>query len=90
MYEITERTKRNAKQLNLEVKPSKELNKKIDVYKAGIKIASVGDDRYFDYPNYIKSKGKVYADKRRELYKIRHQRNIGSGNGKLAYQLLWS
>ena len=33
MYEITERTKVNARRLNLSVKPSGERDKKIDVYR---------------------------------------------------------
>ena len=90
MYEITERTKVNARRLNLSVKPSGERDKKIDVYKNNKKIGSVGALGYKDYPTYIKQKGLVYANKRRDLYKIRHKNDIGSGNGKLAYQLLWS
>ena len=65
-------------------------DKKIDVYKNNKKIGSVGALGYKDYPTYIKQKGLVYANKRRDLYKIRHKNDIGSGNGKLAYQLLWS
>ena len=90
MYEITERTKVNARRLNLSVKPSGERDKKIDVYKNNKKIGSVGALGYKDYPTYIKQKGLVYANKRRDLYKIRHKNDIGYGNGKLAYQLLWS
>jgi hypothetical protein len=90
MYEITERTKVNARRLNLSVKPSGERDKKIDVYKNNKKIGSVGALGYKDYPTYIKQKGLVYANKRRDLYKIRHKNDIGSGNGKLAFQLLWS
>lgn len=89
-YEISERTKRNAKRLNLSVKPSLNPSKKIDVFKNGSKIGSVGAVGYSDYSNYIKTNGKEYADQRRKLYINRHKKDIGSGNGKLAYQLLWS
>ena len=34
--------------------PSTKKNKKIDVYKNGEYIASIGDVRYNDYPTYIK------------------------------------
>ena len=55
------------------------------------KVASVGAIGYGDYPTYIKTKGKKYADERRRLYKIRHSSNrkkVGS-NGYYADKLLW-
>ena len=58
-YKITNYTKRQAKKLGVEVKPSSVKGKKIDVFnKKGKKIASVGALGYMDYPNYIKKKGK--------------------------------
>ena len=45
--------------------------KKIDVFKNGKKIASVGAIGYNAYPTYKEKKGKKYADERRRLYKIR-------------------
>jgi len=91
MYHITNYTKTKAKQLGVDVKPSTNKKKKIDVYKNGHKIASVGAIGYNDYPTYIETKGKQYADERRKLYKIRHSKdlkNIGS-NGFYADKLLW-
>jgi hypothetical protein len=91
MYHITNYTKTKAKQLGVDVKPSTNKKKKIDVYKKGHKIASVGAIGYNDYPTYIETKGKQYADERRKLYKIRHSKdlkNIGS-NGFYADKLLW-
>ena len=38
------------------------------------KIASIGAYGYPDYPTYMKIEGKEYADERRRLYKIRHQK----------------
>jgi hypothetical protein len=38
-----------AKELGVTIKPSTQLHKKIDVYKNGRKIASIGDKRYKDY-----------------------------------------
>ncbi len=91
-YKITNYTKRQAKKLGVEVKPSNVKGKKIDVFnKKGKKIASVGALGYLDYPNYIKKKGKKYADERRRLYKIRHKndRNKRGSNGYYADKLLW-
>ena len=81
-YKITNYTKRQAKKLGVEVKPSSVKGKK---------IASVGALGYMDYPNYIKKKGKKYADERRRLYKIRHKndRNKRGTNGYYADKLLW-
>ena len=92
MYNITDYTYKKAKALNVEVKPSKRKNKKIDVIKNGKIIASVGDSRYKDYPTMIeKGMGKSYADKRRSLYKLRHKKdkNVKNSNGFYADKLLW-
>ena len=73
------------------MKPAKNKSKKLDVYKKEKKVASVGAKGYNDYPTYIKKKGKKYAEERRRLYKIRHQKDrtkIGSP-GWYADKLLW-
>ena len=91
MYQITDYTKKQAKKLNVDVKPSTRKNKKLDVYKDGDYIVSVGDSRYRDYPTYIKTHGKDYADERRRLYKIRHGKTrsvIGSASW-YSSNLLW-
>ena len=91
MYQITEYTFERAKKLRVEVKPSTDKKKKIDVIKNGNKIASVGAIGYKDYPTYIKEKGLLYANERRKLYKIRHSKDrqkVGS-NGYFADKLLW-
>jgi hypothetical protein len=80
-YIITEYSKQKAKQLNVTIKPSTKKNKKIDVYKDGQLISSIGSKNYKDYPTYIKEKGKQYADERRRLYKIRHKNDLNSGKG---------
>jgi hypothetical protein len=36
------------------------------------KVASIGAYGYPDYPTYMKTEGKAYADERRRLYKARH------------------
>jgi hypothetical protein len=90
-YTITNYTKQQANKLGVVVKPSSVKGKKIDVFKNGEKIASVGALGYSDYPTYMKTKGKVYADERRRLYKIRHtkDRNVRGSDGYYADKLLW-
>jgi hypothetical protein len=90
-YKILPYTFKQAKAIGVEVKPSTKKNKKLDVYKAGKLIGSVGAIGYKDYPTYLDEKGKEYADERKRLYKIRHKKdieNVGS-NGWLADKLLW-
>ena len=90
-YSITSYTRKQAKKIGVEVKPSKVKGKKIDVFKNGKKVASIGAMGYGDYPTYLRTKGKKYADERRRLYKIRHNNNrkkVGS-NGYYADKLLW-
>jgi hypothetical protein len=88
MYEITDYTKRIAKSYNLDVKPSTNSKKKIDVFKDREKIASIGSAGMSDYPTYLKTHGKEYAEKRRKLYYLRHKKDTGIA-GKLAKILLW-
>jgi hypothetical protein len=90
-YSITSYTKRKAKQLGVKVVPSANRKKKIDVYRGGAKIASVGAIGYPDYPTYLKTHGKNIAETRRRQYKQRHSQNrnkVGS-NGYFADKLLW-
>jgi hypothetical protein len=94
-YKITEYTKEQAKKLGVTVKPSTNKNKKIDVFKGGEKIASVGAIQngvpMGDYPTHIKNSGKEFADERRKLYKKRHEKNrkIKDSPGYWADKLLW-
>ena len=91
MYTITNYTRAKARKLGVVVKRSTSKFKKIDVFKNGKKVASVGAIGYSDYPTFIKTKGKEFADKRRSAYRKRHQKNrtkIGT-NGWYASSLLW-
>lgn len=77
-YKITERTYNIAKELGVEVKPSTNKRKKIDVFKNGEMIASIGAKRTLDFPTYLEmeKKGefpKGYAMERRRLYYLRHK-----------------
>ena len=90
-YKIKRHTYTQAKKLGVVVKPSKVKGKKIDVFKKGKKVASVGAIGYDDYPTYIQKKGKKYADERRRLYKIRHNKNRNKRGTPSYYadKLLW-
>jgi hypothetical protein len=90
-YTITNYTKQQAKKLGVTVKPSTVKGKKIDVFKDGKKIASVGAIGYGDFPTFRKEKGVKYANERRKLYKLRHSNNRSKKgtNGYYADKLLW-
>lgn len=87
-YQIQPYTKKRAKELGVEVKPSTNPEKKIDVYRDCDKVASVGAIEYSDYPTYLKNRGKTYAEFRRKLYHLRHKNDQGV-NGYYAKKLLW-
>jgi hypothetical protein len=91
MYKITDYSKQRAKQLGVTIKPSENKKKKIDVFKNGNKIASIGSITNLDYPTHILTNGKKYADKRRIAYKNRHKNDINNknGNGYWADKILW-
>lgn len=89
-YTIKPYTLERAKALGVSVKPSTNPKKKLDVFRDGQKIASVGAIGYKDYPTYL-LENKEVAKERRRLYKIRHEktrRDVGSPS-YWADQLLW-
>lgn len=91
-YKITKYTLSKAKKHNVTVRLSKVKNKKLDVFdKNGVKISTVGDVRYKDYPTYIETQGVKYANERRKLYKKRHEkdRHVKNSKGYWADVLLW-
>lgn len=90
-YKIKDYSYEQARKLGVTIKVSSHPSKKIDIYKDGDKIASIGASEYSDYPSWIQSKGKSYADERRRLYKARHEKDltkIGSP-GYYANKILW-
>lgn len=96
MYKISSYTKEKAKKIGVNVRPSKTIGKKIDVYKNGTKLASIGAIGYKDYPTYLalEKEGKVpkgTASERRKMYKLRHDKDRKRlySNGWYADQLLW-
>ena len=90
-YTITEYTLHRAKQMKVTVQLSQQKNKKIDVFKKGVKIATVGDSRYKDFPTYVIENGIEFANNRKMLYYMRNKKNIEkiNSNGFYAAKLLW-
>ena len=100
-YKIKKYTHEQAKKHGFKVIPSDSKTKKIDVYKNGGFIASVGGKNCNDYPTYMEMERKGLvpkgtANKKRKNYKKRHDGNRKHKyvNGKisrgwLADKLLW-
>lgn len=90
-YRIPRRVYVNAKKLGVKVKPSTNKNKKLDVFKNGKKVASVGAIGYKDYATYRKEKGVTFAERKKKNYEKRMQKNrkVKFSNGWYADQLLW-
>lgn len=80
---ITKARKKAAK-LGVTIKPSTRKFKKLDVFKNGNKVASIGDIRYSDY--------NLHGDEeRRKRYKLRHEKDrhqVGTA-GYYADRILW-
>ena len=91
MYTITNYSRKKAQELGVDIKPSTNKKKKLDVFKNGIKVASIGSITNLDYPTYLLMNGKKKAEERRRLYKIRHKNDINNknGNGFYAWNILW-
>ena len=73
-----------AKKIGVSIKPSSRKHKKLDVYKDGRRVASIGDLRYEDY--------NTHKDpKRRANYKARHEshRHIKGTASYYADKILW-
>lgn len=90
-YKIKPYSRAQAKRLGVQIKPSKVLGKKIDVYKGGKKVASIGALGYGDFPTFKHKYGKEFADKKRAAYKKRHERDRHRRGtaGFYADQILW-
>lgn len=91
MYKIKDYSYKQADRLGVEIRPSANLKKKIDVFnKKGDKIASIGAKGYGDYPSYLE-KNKKLAEQKREGYKARHSidRKVRGSPGFYADKILW-
>jgi len=55
------------------------------------KVASIGAYGYPDYPTYMKTEGKEYADEKRRLYQTRHKGEDKKKDtpGYYAWHILW-
>ena len=96
MYRIKAGQRAAAKKLGVSIRPSTASGKKIDVFKHGIKIASIGDVEYSDFWTYVQDEraGRVpkgTAEERRRLYRVRHaQECTAKGTpGYYACKILW-
>ena len=90
-YTITNYTRQRAKRLGVTVRKSSNPNKKIDVFKNGKKVSTVGGCGYKDYPTFLKEDGKDVANRKRRGFKSRFQQHR-TKRGSKAYwadQLLW-
>ena len=90
-YIITDYTLQRAKQMKVTVQLSQQKNKKIDVLKNGVRIATIGDSRYKDFPTYVIENGIEFANNRKRLYYMSHKKDIENlnSNGFYAAKLLW-
>ena len=75
VYKIKDYSYKQAEKLGVEIKPSSNPKKKIDVYKNGNKIVSIGAMGYKDYPTYLEMGDKKVADEKRN-FKKRHKKYI--------------
>jgi hypothetical protein len=91
VYDIKQYSFNQAKKLGVTIKPSTKKNKKIDVFKDNEKVASIGSLGMNDYPTYLEEYGKDFAQNRRRLYRIRHNKNIYKKDspGFYANRILW-
>lgn len=91
VYDIKQYSFDKAAKLGVTIKPSTKKGKKIDVFKGNEKVASIGALGMNDYPTYIEDKGLDFANNRRRLYRIRHNKNINKKDtpGFYANRILW-
>lgn len=88
-----------ARRIGVSIRPSKRRRKKIDVYRKGKLVASIGGIRvtgipYGDYATYIQSHGTAYATRKRLAYLKRHAKEpkIKHGSRTPSYyadKILW-
>ena len=89
MYTITNYSRKQAKKLGVTIKHSTNTKKKLDVFKKGKKVCSVGNLDYYNFPTYLIKRGKYFAKTRRRMYRIRHSKDRKKGCGFYADKLLW-
>jgi hypothetical protein len=89
-YRISSYTRNKARQMGVEVKPSTRKGKKIDVFKGGKKIASIGALGYNDFTTFSRQSASK-ANARRKAYHSRHRKDEKKRGspGYYAAKLLW-
>ena len=90
-YKPTKRQLLNAQKLGVMIVPSSNFRKKLDVLRNGKKISEIGATGYMDYDQYIRTEGLTFANERRRLYKLRHEkdRHKKGTAGYYADKILW-
>jgi len=82
--EQLKRAKEKAKRLDVEVKPSSNPKKKLDVYDEGKKVASIGASAYSDFLQHKDPERRKRYKQRHEKY--RHRKGTAS---YYADKILW-
>jgi len=89
-FEIRAHHREAARRLGVQIRPSQVRGKKLDVFKGGNKVASIGQKGYWDFASY-KALAPDIADARRMAYRKRHAEDrLRKGSaGYYAYYILW-
>jgi hypothetical protein len=86
MYNVKPYHLKKAMELGVEIQPSTKGFYKLDVYRDGKYLTSIGDKRYMDYQMYMEI-DPILAEKRRQLYWGRHTKE--GVREYLAKHILW-
>ena len=81
---VLHKARSRARRLGVTVRPSRRKHKKLDVFKDGKYLVSIGDKRYSDFLR--------HGDpERRRRYKMRHEgdRHVVGSAGYYADRILW-
>lgn len=94
MYKIKQIQIDKANKIGVTIKPSENKKKKVDIFKNGKKVGSIGAMGYKDYGTYLEELPKKEADKKRKNYLARHSKEPKTKDGKktnsyFADKILW-
>jgi hypothetical protein len=91
-YKILPYSYHRANELGVNIVPSRNPDKKIDVLDYyGNFICSIGDIDFCDFPHYVAKEGLEYALERRRLYWLRHkhEKDIEGSPSYYSRRILW-
>ena len=93
-YRIKKIQLEKAQKIGVTIAPSSNKKKKLDVFKDGVKVGSIGATGYKDYGTYLEELPKKDADKKRKNYLARHKKEPKTKDGKktnsyYADKILW-